>query len=176
MTVAAASGDLTTSYKCNSFAWKMQGYEFKAEIRTLPLGCSDLVLGVQWLSTLGPILWDFLNLRMEFKFQGLKHVLRGITPNSSKVVNGSSLNKLILQDPQMALLHLDDMTALTEHNSLLIQQQFSTISKLVVQKLVPYNSCSIHSQIYLRNHLLCLLTVRVSITRSHWKQEQTHLI
>lgn len=83
MSVVAASGDLITKYKCSSFTWKMQGYAFKTEIRTLPFGCSDLVLGVQWLSTLGPILWDFLNLRMEFHFQGLKHVLRGITPNNS---------------------------------------------------------------------------------------------
>lgn len=100
MSVVAASGDLVTKYKCSSFAWKMQGYGFKAEIRTLPLGCSDLVLGVQWLSTLGPILWGFLNLRMEFNFNGLKHVLRGISPNSSKVISGSSLNKLILQEPK----------------------------------------------------------------------------
>lgn len=56
MSVVAASGDLITKYKCSSFIWKMQGYEFTTETRTLPLGCSDLVLGVQWLSTLGPIL------------------------------------------------------------------------------------------------------------------------
>lgn len=109
MSVVAASGDLVTKYKCSSFTWKMQGYGFNAEIRTLPLGCSDLVLGVQWLSTLGPILWDFLNLRMEFHFSGLKHVLRGISPNSSKVISGSSHNKLILQEPQIALLHLREV-------------------------------------------------------------------
>ena len=109
MSVVAASGDLVTKYKCSSFAWKMKGYGFKAEIQTLPLGYSDLVLGVQWLSTLGPILWDFLNLRMEFNFNGLKHVLRGISPNSSKVISGSSLNKLILQEPQIALLHLREV-------------------------------------------------------------------
>ena len=109
MTVLAASGDLITNYKCSDFTWKTQGYEFQAEVRTLPLGCSDLVLGVQWLSTLGPILWDFLNLRMEFKFNGLKHVLRGITPNDSKVISSSSLNKLMLHEPQLALLHLQEV-------------------------------------------------------------------
>lgn len=29
-------------------------------------GC-DVVLGVDWLGTLGPILWDFINLAMKFK-------------------------------------------------------------------------------------------------------------
>ncbi|XP_056850923.1 uncharacterized protein LOC108825184 [Raphanus sativus] len=118
MSVVAASGDLVTKYKCSSFAWKMQGYGFTAEIRTLPLGCSDLVLGVQWLSTLGPILWDFLNLRMEFKFNELKHVLRGISPNSSKLISGSSFNKLMLQDPQLALLHLREIDETTEQEPL----------------------------------------------------------
>ncbi|XP_048596340.1 uncharacterized protein LOC106362703 [Brassica napus] len=114
MSVVAASGDLITKYKCNPLSWKMQGYGFSTEIRTLPLGCSDLVLGVQWLSTLGPILWDFLNLRMEFNFQGLKHVLRGVSPNSAKVINGSSLNKLMLQEPQLALLHIRELDSTLE--------------------------------------------------------------
>ena len=109
MAVVAASGDLITKYKCSPFSWKMQGYDFTTETRTLALGCSDLVLGVQWQSTLGPILWDFLNLQMEFNFKGLKHVLRGTTPNNSKVVTWNRLNKLILQQPQIALLHLREI-------------------------------------------------------------------
>lgn len=104
--VVAAGGDLITQYKCSNFKWKMQGYEFKTEIRTLPLGCSDLVLGVEWLSTLEPILWDFLHLRMEFKFQGLKHVLRGTAPNSFKIITGGS--KQSFQEPQIAMLHLQE--------------------------------------------------------------------
>ncbi|KAL8151329.1 hypothetical protein V2J09_021137 [Rumex salicifolius] len=60
------------------------GYEFKTEVRTLPLDCCDLVLGVQWLTTLGPIWWDFSNLRMEFSVQGIKHVLRGATKSGCK--------------------------------------------------------------------------------------------
>lgn len=65
----------------------------------------DLVLGVQWLRTLGPILLDFLNLRMEFNVAGCKHVLRGVTKSSCKVIKGSSLNKEMLQNHQIALLH-----------------------------------------------------------------------
>ena len=32
-------------------------------------GC-DVVLGIQWLITLGPILWDFKELTMQFNWQG----------------------------------------------------------------------------------------------------------
>ena len=38
-----------------------------------------MVLGVQWLKTLGEIKWDFKKLRMEFEVHGKKHVLRGST-------------------------------------------------------------------------------------------------
>lgn len=56
------------------------------------------------MSTLGPIWWDFANLRMEFTLGGLRHVLRGVTKDGCKVIKGGSLNKLLLQEPQIALL------------------------------------------------------------------------
>lgn len=36
--------------------WTMQDTNFRSDIRLLPLGGCDMVLGVQWLSTLGPVL------------------------------------------------------------------------------------------------------------------------
>ena len=44
----------------------------------LPLGRCDLVLGVQWLSTLVIIKWDFGWLRMEFEYEGKVHILKGL--------------------------------------------------------------------------------------------------
>lgn len=57
----------------------MQGYPFAANLLLLPLSDSDVVLGIQWFSTLGSILWDFNNLTMEFKVEGRKVKLRGPT-------------------------------------------------------------------------------------------------
>nr|GEY71133.1 hypothetical protein [Tanacetum cinerariifolium] len=42
-----------------------------------PLGGCDMVLGVQWLSTLGDINCNFKNLTMKFNYQGKKIMLRG---------------------------------------------------------------------------------------------------
>lgn len=38
----------------------------------IPLGCHDVVLGVQWLAQLGSITWDFDKLEMSFKWGSKK--------------------------------------------------------------------------------------------------------
>jgi hypothetical protein len=35
------------------------------------------VLGVDWLGTLSPILWDFINLTMKFKYHKQEVLLQG---------------------------------------------------------------------------------------------------
>ncbi|KAL8138945.1 hypothetical protein V2J09_004946 [Rumex salicifolius] len=116
MSVAAANGNsMLSSFRCKDFALRLQGYEFKTEVRTLPLDCCDLVLGIPWLTTLGPIWWDFSNLRMEFSVQGLKHVLRGVTKAGCKVITGGSLNKLLLQQPHVLFLQIRDVDELGNH-------------------------------------------------------------
>lgn len=120
MVVAAALGDkIVTSYKCSDFTWRMQGYVFTTEVRTLPLDSCDLVLGVQWLSTLGPIWWDFSKLKMEFNLSGEKYILRGNSKSSCKVIKGGSLNKLLSQEPQVAFLQLCDSELSAEPEAML---------------------------------------------------------
>ncbi|KAH0714831.1 hypothetical protein KY284_007736 [Solanum tuberosum] len=56
-----------------------KGTTFSSDFLLLPLGNIDIVLGVQWLNTLGRILFDFSKRTIEFMHQGKKHVLRGAT-------------------------------------------------------------------------------------------------
>ena len=55
----------------------MQGQEFEGDVLVLPVGGCEVVLGMQWLSTLGDVKWNFAELRMEFVQKGKKVVLRG---------------------------------------------------------------------------------------------------
>lgn len=60
LSVAVANGTkMQAQYVCRGFTWQLQQVSFTFDVMILPLGCCDLVLGVQWLATLGPILWDF---------------------------------------------------------------------------------------------------------------------
>uniref|UniRef100_A0A803N6W0 Chromo domain-containing protein n=1 Tax=Chenopodium quinoa TaxID=63459 RepID=A0A803N6W0_CHEQI len=91
-------GQLKCDKIVKNFEWKMQGYQFKADFLLLPLSGSDMVLGVQWFSTLGPILWDFKNLMMEFKAEGQKVKLRGATVRKLKGIQSVQLSKLLSKD------------------------------------------------------------------------------
>jgi len=53
---------------CKNFRWRLKGIEFCSNIFLIPLGSCDVALGVQWLSTLGTIKWNFKELRMKFYF------------------------------------------------------------------------------------------------------------
>ncbi len=56
----------------------MQGHVFRTDLFLLPLAGCDVVLGIQWLRTLGPILWDFTELKMEFQFNLVSCTLKGL--------------------------------------------------------------------------------------------------
>lgn len=51
----------------------------------IPLESCDVVLGIQWLKTLGPIKWDFTKLDMVFAIKG-KEWLTGVSPQKLKVL------------------------------------------------------------------------------------------
>lgn len=92
--VTTASGSLISKHKCKNFRWRMHGVEFCTDIMLLPLGGCNMVLGIQWLVTLGPILWDFSQLQMEFSHAGKKVMLRGLSPNTVKLIAKKQAKKL----------------------------------------------------------------------------------
>lgn len=65
--VKVANGEvLSTMGRCIAVVIKMQGTTFVTDFFTLALGGYDIVLGVQWFLSLSPILWDLVELIMEF--------------------------------------------------------------------------------------------------------------
>ena len=57
---------LVSNEVCKELQWEVQGLIQHSDFMVLPLMGCDLVLGVQWLKTLGPITWDFKILEMQF--------------------------------------------------------------------------------------------------------------
>ena len=107
--VAMADGTkISSTMICKKLTWSMQGKEFKADMRLIPLGGCDMVLGIQWLAQLGPILWDFKNLRMKFSWNGKKMVLCGATKGPMKLVSALQIEK-DLHAPTMATTQIFSM-------------------------------------------------------------------
>lgn len=63
--------------------FRVPGNQFSTDFFLLPLGCCDVVLGMQWLRTLGPVLWDFNLLTMSFKKDKQSVILWGLKLNLS---------------------------------------------------------------------------------------------
>jgi hypothetical protein len=60
---------------------------------------TNIILGVQWISTLGPITTNYKTMEMSFVEEGgQKVVLRGITGNSSRVVTAKRMESIFRRE------------------------------------------------------------------------------
>lgn len=64
------------------------------------------IFSFQWLSTLGPVLWDPKHLRKEFSVSGKKHVLRGGTSVDIQHVGPTAMQKLLDGKPKGIIAQL----------------------------------------------------------------------
>ncbi|XP_026396053.1 uncharacterized protein LOC113290683 [Papaver somniferum] len=83
MMVTVANGDRT-------------GHTFMEDIRIQPLGGCDIVLGADWLKTLGDVLFNFSKLSISFKHKNNKITLQGSSPKPSvSMISGAALKKFL---------------------------------------------------------------------------------
>jgi hypothetical protein len=111
MSITAGGGHkLEAPFICKGFTWTMHNREFTIDVIVLPLVCCDLILGVQWLQSLGPILWDFDKLQMEFTIDGRKTLLRGAKTTAVKLISNEALNQAVDNGAELCFLQLDHMS------------------------------------------------------------------
>ncbi|KAF5471876.1 hypothetical protein F2P56_008640 [Juglans regia] len=90
MSVKIANGDMVHSEGyCSNVRTSIQGNQFYPSFYVLSLGGCDIVLGVNWPVTLGPILWDFSKLTMEFTYANTRVCLKGLSPSGLSFEEGS---------------------------------------------------------------------------------------
>ncbi|XP_031478539.1 uncharacterized protein LOC116249553 [Nymphaea colorata] len=89
--------------RCKDLELVMNKVPFKVDVFVLPLGGVDIVLGIQWLETLGVIHWDFANLRMSFTKDGDEERVT-LTATNSSVKPRAALKALVAQQPAFWLV------------------------------------------------------------------------
>ena len=96
--LAVTVGDgynVASTSACKQFKWQLQGIEFCSDVMLLPLGGCEMVLGIQWLSTLGDMKCNFNKLRMEFVYNKRKMVLRGTPKSTLEWMPNNKQNKIV---------------------------------------------------------------------------------
>jgi hypothetical protein len=84
---------VTSEGRCHSISLKIQGHLFKADFYVLPLGGYNMILGVEWLQTLGPVLWDFQLMTMAFDQESHRITLHGLHPSGFTLEDGDRFLK-----------------------------------------------------------------------------------
>lgn len=94
LTMTVANGEKATS-KGGLFNLKvkLQNHRFNIDAYVLVLGGCDMILGVQWLKTLGMISWNFNDLSMQFFHDEQEVLLRGLV--ASQFLQDSAKLRLI---------------------------------------------------------------------------------
>ncbi|KAJ8754420.1 hypothetical protein K2173_002871 [Erythroxylum novogranatense] len=64
--------------RCLNLSLIIQGYHTSADFFVLPVAAYPIVLGIQWLATLGPVETDYANLTMTIKRGDQLHTFHGI--------------------------------------------------------------------------------------------------
>ena len=86
----------------------IHGDLFHADLFVMPLAGYDMVLGTQWLATLGPVLWDFGARTMMFQWQGQSICWQGVPGPEAPVVHTTTATTTLLAE---LLASFDDIFA-----------------------------------------------------------------
>ena len=83
----ANGGLMKCGGRCLNVKLQMGYYHLKTHMFAVNIGGCDIVLGFEWLRTLGPITMDFKDLYMRFVKDSHTHILQGIQVGSPEIIS-----------------------------------------------------------------------------------------
>ena len=84
----------------------MGEYVLNNPMLSIPMGGVDVVLGVQWLQSLGTVAFNFEELFLKFFLEGKEIELRGITGKPRKIISSNVMTKLLKKEQQGVIAQL----------------------------------------------------------------------
>ena len=93
--MVASGGTINCSRKCHNIKLSMGEYVLNSPMLSIPMGGVDVVLGVQWLQSLGTIAFNFQELFMKFSSEGKEVELRVITGKPERIIRSNKLTKIL---------------------------------------------------------------------------------
>jgi hypothetical protein len=114
----ADGGTINCSGKCNKINLTMGEYVMNSPMIAIPMGGADVVLGIQWLQSLGTMAFNFQELFMKFSLEGKEIELRGITGKPGKVISSNGMTKLLKKGHQGIIAQLCSLDVQTSKPSI----------------------------------------------------------
>jgi hypothetical protein len=120
----ANGGSMKCGGHCENVHLQIGDYHLKYHMFAIDMGGCDIVLGADWLRTLGHILMDFKELTMQFNQEGHRYKFQGITVGSPEIISSHHMEKMLEKGHSGVISQLHSMQA-TETPS--VPQDLQTI-------------------------------------------------
>jgi hypothetical protein len=91
----ANGGSMKCGGHCENVCLQIGDYHLKSHMFAIDMGGCDIVMGANWIRTLGPILMDFKDLTMQFDQEGHQYKFQGITVGSPEIISSHRMEKLL---------------------------------------------------------------------------------
>lgn len=112
--------------RCENVKLQMGDYQLKTHMFAIHMGGCDIVLGAEWLRTLGPITMDFQELYMSFKQKNSSHTLRGLQAGAPSIISSHRMEKSLKKGHHGVIAQFNAIQAV-ESNSLPIHPEMQQI-------------------------------------------------
>lgn len=107
LTVMVGNGtEVTCDKVCRDTVIVIQGHTFTLDLHVMPLGGTDVVLGVAWLQLLGPITIDYSHLQMTFVHHGRPITIQGGVDIGPSEIHHGQVRRLMATQRVAALFHI----------------------------------------------------------------------
>nr|ADX31265.1 unknown [Triticum aestivum] len=130
----ADGGTLSCSGVVPECRWKTQGHEFVTDLRVLALGCYDMIVGMDWLESCGPMWIDWSAKQLIFNHGGQQIQLAGVQTQLRQVQPISSAQLCALEEANavahIICLHAVGDDVVVEHIPVEVQavlQEYSVV-------------------------------------------------
>ncbi|GAV82384.1 RVP_2 domain-containing protein [Cephalotus follicularis] len=110
--------------KCSNVKLSLQDQELVVDFFLLPLEDYEVVLGIDWLRTLGDISWNFAKLVIKFMLNGKQVVLKGKRCWHVKTITNHRIERILQNERHGFLLQL---TNSEKSNYPTTQQELETL-------------------------------------------------
>jgi hypothetical protein len=141
----ANGGSMKCGGRCENVHLQIDDYHLKSHMFAIDMGGCDIVLGADWLRTLGPILMDFKELTIQFNQEGHQYKFQGIIFGSPEVISSHRMEKLLKKGhsgviAQLHAIQATETPSMPQDLQALLSKHQMVFSTL--QGLPP--SCDVH--------------------------------